>query len=85
MTKIYPEGGESMPDSTPLEIDESKRDEMIIKAKELLTEPMNLDALLSKLENYYVFKLNEHYTSDQLKDVVLQVQSDLAPKEEVTK
>ena len=85
MTKIYPEGEESTPDSTPLEIDESKRDEMIIKAKELLTEPMNLDALLSKLENYYVFKLNEHYTSDQLKDVVLQVQSDLAPKEEVTK
>lgn len=80
MTKIYPEGMSPVADSAPLSIDKTKNTEMVAKAKELLTEPMEAKDLADALEQYYVFEENEHYTSDQLAEIVKQVQTDLAPE-----
>lgn len=74
---LVPTGTEVEADSTPLEIDETKKAEMTSKAKELLTEPMESKQLQDALEQHYV-ALHEHYTSAQLKEVVDQVEADLA-------
>jgi len=73
---IYPEGEEAVADSTPLEISDEKRVEMVAKAKDLLTEAMEPKLLMDALEQYYV-ALNEHYTSAQLESIIEQVQIDL--------
>ena len=77
---LIPEGFEAEAKSNPLEIIKTKRTSMIKKAKELLTEPMEFKDLMNALEQYYVTEKNEHYTSAQLKDIVKQVESDIAPK-----
>ena len=78
---IYPEGHEVVADSEPLTVSKTKQSEMVTKAKELLTEPMEYKVLMDALEQHYV-ALNEHYTSAQLKKVIDQVQSDLKPEVE---
>ncbi len=78
--KIIPEGTEEVAKSTPLEISKVKRTAMVKKAKELLDKPMEFKELADAVEQYYVTEKNEHYTSDQVKDIVSQVQSDLTPK-----
>jgi hypothetical protein len=80
--KIFPEGYEAEAESSPLEISASKRTAMIKKAKELFDEPIEHKDLCDLLEQHYV-ALNEHYTSAQLKDIVDQVASDLAPESEL--
>jgi hypothetical protein len=77
---IIPEGQEAVADSTPLTISAQKRTAMVAKAKELLTEPMEVKGLMNALEQYYVADNNEHYTSAQLLDIAKQVQEDLAPE-----
>lgn len=66
MPKLIPKGYQIKEESSPLEIDEVKRGNMKVKAKELLDKPMEKKELIEKLENYYIFELNEHYTSEQL-------------------
>jgi len=77
--KIIPEGTEAEVETKPLEITDKKRTEMVAKAKELLIKPMETNELMDALEQYYVFDKNEHYTSAQLKDVAVQVYTDLNP------
>jgi len=67
----------------PLEISKTKMTAMVKKATELLTKPMSTDKLAHEIEQYYVFEKNEHYTSAQIKDIVMQVAADLAPVKEV--
>ena len=83
MTKIYPQGQEAVAESTPLTINKTKRDGMIAKAKDLLDKPMEFGELKDALEQYYITEKNEHYTSKQLKEIISQVQTDLAPEVEV--
>lgn len=83
MTKITPADYVAPEATGPLVIDDKKRVEMVAKAKELLVEPMELGDLANALEQYYVFEEGEHYTSAQLKEIVLQVTADLAPEKEV--
>ncbi len=81
---IIPEGQKAVAKSNPLEVTKSKRTAMVKKAKELMDgKAVDPKVLMDALEQYYVFEKNEHYTSAQLKDVVDQVQADLAPKEEI--
>jgi len=80
---IIPEGQEALKASTPLEVSKTKDTAMVKKAKELLTKPMGAQELMSLLEQYYVFQKNEHYTSAQLKAIVMKVESDLKPVVEV--
>ena len=80
MTTIAPEGVETLADSTPLEVSEEKRTEMVSKAVELLTEAMEPKELMDALEQHYVAS-NEHYTPTQLTDIIDQVVSDLTPAE----
>ena len=69
--KIYPKNYvEKEITSGELVIDNKKETEMIAKANELLgDEPMELKELADKLEQYYVFEKNEHYTSEQLRQI----------------
>ena len=78
MTKIYPKDWVEPVVSEPLEINEKKKKEMIKKAKELFSEPIEEGALADRLEQHYVEK-NEHYTSAQLKEVVDAVAEELKP------
>jgi hypothetical protein len=78
MNKIYPEGVEVVADSAPLTITKTQRTAMVNKAKELFDKPIEHKDLKDLLEQHYI-KDNKHYTSAQLKDVVDQVASDLAP------
>jgi len=91
---IIPEGQEALKASAPLEVSKAKDTAMVKKAKELLTKPMGAQELMSLLEQYYVYgqvgknKLveghkSEHYTSAQLKAIVMKVESDLKPVVEV--
>ena len=74
--------GSDQPSSDPLEIDKKKRKEMVKQCKDLLIEPVEYGALKNALEQHYVNEHNEHYTSEQLKDIVDQVVSDLTPEPE---
>jgi len=62
--------------STPLEINETKRTEMVAQAKKIHTKTMEKKELMNALEKHYTAK-NIHYTSAQLGDIVLQVENDL--------
>lgn len=62
-----------------LTIDDKKSKELMAKAKELLTEPMEAKDLMDKLEQYYVFEKGEHYTSAQLGSVVEALYLELNP------
>ena len=75
---IYPKDYVKEVESTPLAVTKIKRDELVAKAKELLTEPMEEGKLADLLEQFYV-KDNKHYTSKQLMDIVMQVKTDLNP------
>ena len=73
---LIPEGETAVVDSNPLEIDETKRTEMLTQAKTLFTKTMEKKELMNALEKHYTAK-NIHYTSAQLGDIVLQVENDL--------
>ena len=78
--QIIPKGLEPSDKTGPLEVDDKKFTEMVAKAKELLKVPMEPGELREVLEQHYVAS-NEHYTSVQLKKVVVQVAADLNPPE----
>jgi len=77
--KITPKDWVEPAKTGPLEISRAKRTEMVKKAKELFSEPIEENDLADKLEQFYV-ATHEHYTSAQLKDIVDQVKTDLAPE-----
>lgn len=58
-----------------------KKMEMAAKVKELLTKPLTIGEACDALEQYYVFQKNEHYTSVQLKEVVLLAKQSLEQEE----
>ena len=77
---IVAEGVVAPKKSNPLELTEEKKSEMVAKAKELLGEQaMEYCELYGSLEQFYV-KLNEHYTSEQLKGIINQVEEELMPE-----
>lgn len=83
MTLLVPEGAEAPVESNKLIIDDIKKSEMVGKAKLLINgEAIESGKLINLLEQEYV-KLNEHYTSEQLRAIVLQVEEDLKPIEEL--
>lgn len=83
MTKIIPKDYKVEATSKPLELTEEKKTEMVAKAKTLFDKPIEAGDLADKLEQFYV-ESNEHYTSEQLKEVVDQVAADLYVAPEVT-
>jgi len=76
---IYPKDWVEPEKTGELEITEEKKTEMVAKAKELFSEPIEHKDLADLLEQHYVAS-HEHYTSTQLKMVVDQVAKDLAPE-----
>jgi len=87
--RLIPEGQEDTLNSltgSPLEINKAKAKELLDKARELLTKPMEASELSDALEQHYVAS-NEHYTSAQLLNVVRELHAELNPApvvEEVT-
>lgn len=76
--KLVPEGQEMPIKGNPLVISKTNRAIMVDKAKEFLTEPKDFKVLMDELEQFYVAQ-NKHYTSEQLRDIVAQVEADLRP------
>jgi len=79
---LVPKGMSIEAKSNPLTIDEAKNTEMLDNARELLTKQMEAKELMDLLEAHYV-SLNEHYTSKQLKCIVVQLYNELNPEPEV--
>ena len=83
--RLIPEGQEDTLNSltgSPLEINKAKAKELLDKARELLTKPMEASELSDALEQHYV-ESNEHYTSAQLIGVVKKLYAELNPEPEV--
>jgi len=79
--RLIPEGQEDTLNSltgSPLEINKAKAKELLDKARELLTKPMEASELSDALEQHYVAS-NEHYTSAQLIGVVKELYAELNP------
>ena len=83
--RLIPEGQDDTLNSNkgnPRVIDEAKAKELLDKARELLTKPMEASELSDALEQHYVAS-NEHYTSAQLIGVVKELYAELNPEPEV--
>jgi hypothetical protein len=61
------------PDFEILEINEAKKAEMLSKAKELLDKEFLFNNAVHQLEAFYIYNHGEHYTSEQLKQIVQEV------------
>ena len=77
--KIIPKDYVEPTKTGPLTVDDKVKADMVAKAKELLTEPMEANELCNALEQYYCFQENKHYTSKQISEAVTNVRADLAP------
>ena len=80
--KVYPKNYEvEEAPSNQLVVDAPKRIEMMGKVNELIGDsPKEFKVLVDELEHFFIFERGEHYTSEQLKEIVESVRQENEPK-----